>query len=409
MKQRLIDLLRKHPRVFGVMVFLHSSLKTVSSGYLRKYMFNPEGKSVLPDTAWIDLTYKCNLRCEQCAQAHDMSHEKSKLLQNAQQFHELNLEEWKSVVNELKAAGIKGITLSGGEIFLLGFTRDLIKHIRSNDLDLAIATNGTLLTREAAEDLIDLRVSTVSISLEGPEEIHNKICQNPKAFENALTGLEHLRKIKESKQSARPNLALGVTLTSSNYLSLEHLPEIAKQFGAEVRIGMLNYRLPGKDSIPAVGDKGDDLNLPERLRTMDFGMLRNSWQRLMLKAKELNVLTYTIPLHMGIEEIIRWYSDPDYSYTTKCLAPWNFVYIDPYGRLLNCMLGNVMGDLTTVSVAEAYNSAAYREFRRRLRNHGLYKTCSRCCMLNNRVWSLAPNLTSPGGLGETAQEESNGS
>jgi sulfatase maturation enzyme AslB (radical SAM superfamily) len=253
-------------------------------------------------------------------------------------------------------------------------------------------------------------VSTVSISLEGPEEIHNRICKNPKAFENALTGLEHLRKIKESKQSARPNLALGVTLTSSNYLSLEHLPEIAKQFGAEVRIGMLNYLLPGNESIPAVGDKGDDLNLPERLRAMDFDKLRNSWQRLMLKAKELNVLTYTIPLRMDIDEIIRWYSDPGYSYATKCLAPWNFVYIDPYGRLLNCMLGNVMGDLTTVSVAEAYNSAAYREFRNRLRNRGLYKTCSRCCMLSNRVWSLAPNLTNArAAQGETAPEESNGS
>jgi len=104
------------------------------------------------------------------------------------------------------------------------------------------------------------------------------------------------------------------------------------------------------------------------------------------------VFTYTIPLHMDIDEIIRWYSDPDYSYAAKCLAPWNFIYIDPYGRLLNCMLGSAMGDLRTVSVAEAYNSVAYREFRTGLRNHGLYKTCSRCCMLSNRVWSLVPNL-----------------
>lgn len=405
MKQSLIDLLRKYPRLFEVMVLLHSTFKTVSRGYIRKYMFNPEGKSVLPDTAWIDLTYKCNLRCEQCPQAHDMRHETSKLLQNAQQLRELNLDEWKSVVDDLKAAGIKGIVLSGGEIFLLPLISDLIRHIRSNDLDLAIATNGTLITREAAENLIDLRVSTVSISLEGPEEVHNRICKNPKAFENALAGLEHLRKIKESKQSTRPNLALGVTLTSSNYLSLEHLPEIAKQFGAEIRIGMLNYSLPGDGPSPSVSDKGDNLSLPEHLRTIDFDRLRNSWQRLMLKAEELNVLTYTIPLHMGIDEIIRWYSDPSYSYATKCLAPWNFVYIDPYGRLLNCMLGNVMGDLKTVSVAEAYNSAAYREFRNRLRKCRLYKTCSRCCMLSNRVWSLVPNLTSGrASLGKPAPE-----
>jgi radical SAM protein with 4Fe4S-binding SPASM domain len=306
----------------------------------------------------------------------------------------MKLDEWKSVVDELKATGIKGIALSGGEIFLLEFSRDLIRHIRSKDLDLAIATNGTLLTPEAAEDLVDLQVSTVSISLEGPEEIHNNICKRPKAFEHALEGLGHLLKSKQAKCSTRPNLALGVTLTSSNYLHLEHLPAIAKQFGAEIRIGMLNYLLPADEPGPSVSDKGDDLNLPEHLRAMDFDQLRHSWRAFMLKAKELNVLTYTIPLHMRIDEIIRWYSDPDYSYATRCLAPWNFVYIDPYGRLLNCMLGSAMGDLRTTSVIEAYNSQAFREFRKRLRNHGLYKGCSRCCMLSNRVWSLVPNLSS---------------
>jgi len=410
MKQRLTDLFRKCPRLFAVMVFLHSTFRTVTSGYIRKYIFDLHGRSVLPETAWIDLTYKCNLRCEQCPQAHDRRQEQSRLLQNAEQIPGLGLDEWKSIVDGLKAAGIKGIALSGGEIFLLGFTRDLIRHIRSNDLDLAVATNGTLLTPEAAEDLVDLRVSTVSISLEGPEEIHNSICKSPKAFEHALAGLEYLRKSKESRQSTRPNLALGVTLTSSNYLHLEHLPEIAKRFGAEIRIGMLNYLLPGAGPRPSVSDKGDNLNLPEHLRSMDFNVLRNSWQKLMLRAKEFNVLTYTIPLHMGIDEIIRWYSDPDYSYATKCLAPWNFVYIDPYGRLLNCMLGSAMGDLRTASVAEAYNSGAYSEFRIRLRNHGLYKTCSRCCMLSNRVWSLVPNLTHARASQEKpAQEESHDS
>ncbi|MBI4965610.1 MAG: radical SAM protein [Desulfomonile tiedjei] len=394
MKQRLIDLLRKYPRLFQVMVFLHSTITTVTSGYIRKYMFARDGKSVLPETAWIDLTYRCNLRCEQCPQAHDLRHEDSRMLQYAEKLSELKLDEWKSVIDDLKTSGVKGIALSGGEIFLLGFAGDLIRHIRSNGLDLAIATNGTLLTPETAEDLVDLRVSTVSISLEGPEEIHNRICKNPRSFENALRGLEALRKSKESRQSTRPNLALGVTLTSSNYLHLEHLPQIAKQFRAEVRIGMLNYSLPGNGPSPSASDKGDDLDLPKHLRTMDFEKLRESWQRLTLRAKELDVLTYTIPMHMGIDEIIRWYSDPDYAYAAKCLAPWNFVYIDPYGRLLNCMLGNTMGDLRIASVAEVYNSAVYREFRNELRSCGLYKACSRCCMLSNRVWSLVPNLTS---------------
>jgi len=394
MKQRLIDLLRKYPRLFGVMVFLHSAVGTLLSGYVRKYVFDSRGASVLPSTAWLDLTYKCNLRCEQCPQANDMRHRNSRLIGNSGKLHELDLTEWKSLVDGLKSAGIKGIALSGGEIFLLGITRDLIKHIRSRNLDLAIATNGTLLTPEAAEDMVELRVSTVSVSLEGPEEVHNRICKNPRAFEQAIKGLEQLREAKRSKRSNRPNLALGVTLTSSNYLHLEHLPGIAKQFGAEIRIGMLNYFLHEADPTPSSSDKGDDLDLPEHLRSMDFGLLRDSWRRFLLSAKELNVLTYTIPLRMDINEIIKWYSDPLYSYAAKCLAPWNFVYIDPYGRLLNCMLGNAMGDLRTTSVAEAYNSPAYREFRRTLRYHMLYRNCSRCCLLSNRVWSLAPNLTS---------------
>lgn len=393
MKQRLIDLLRQWPGLFKIMLFLHSTFKTLTSRYIWKYVFDPKGRSVIPAAAWIDLTYKCNLRCEQCSQANDLMRDDSRLRQKAQQFEELSLEQWKSLIDRLKDAGVSGVALSGGEIFLLGYTRDLVRHIRSRDLGLAIATNGTLLTREIAEEMVDLKVSTVSISLEGPEEIHNEICRSPQAFEQAVRGLRHLSEAKEAKRSTRPNLALGITLSSSNYLHLDYLPDVGRQFGAEIRVGMLNFYLGGSDPMPPESDKGDDTNLPERLRDMDFDQLRKGWNRFLSRAKELNVLIYTVPLHMGVDEIIRWYSDPGYSYARKCLAPWNSVYIDPYGRLLNCMLGNSVGDLRISTLDEAYNSEAYCEFRRKLRAQGLYRSCSRCCLLSNRLWGLIPHLS----------------
>jgi len=375
------------------MVFGHSALKTATSRYIWKYALDPGGRSVIPSAAWIDLTYKCNLRCEQCSQANALMRDDSRLRKNALHFRELTLDQWKSVVDRLKDAGVKAVALSGGEIFLLEFTRKLVNHIRSRDLGLAIATNGTLLTRELAQELVDLQVSTVSISIEGPEEVHNRICRNPRAFEQALRGIRYLFEAKKVKQSARPNLALGVTLSSSNYLHLDYLPDVAKNFGAEIRVGMLNFSLRGGDPMMPESDKGDDTDLPEELRTMDFRQLRSSWERFILRADSLNVLTYTVPLHMDIDEIIKWYSDPEYAYAGKCLAPWNSVYIDPYGRLLNCMLGNAMGDLTTTPLAEAYNSEAYCSFRKGLRTHRLYRSCSRCCLLNNRLWGLMPDLT----------------
>jgi MoaA/NifB/PqqE/SkfB family radical SAM enzyme len=157
---------------------------------------------------------------------------------------------------------------------------------------------------------------------------------------------------------------------------------------------MLNYWLSDEQTPEPYRDKGDDLSLPGQLRNMDVQFLRENWQRLMSASRELKVLTYTVPFGMTVDEIIRWYSDPEYAYAAKCLAPWNFVYIDPYGRLLNCMLGNAVGDLKATSVGEAYNSQAFCEFRKNLRERGLYRSCARCCLLNNRLWSFVPNFTS---------------
>lgn len=85
------------------------------------------------------LTYRCNHTCEMCSS--------NKLYQKER--HTLTLDQWKKVVDELKALGCSHFDLTGGEPTLTGleFLQNLVKYInRNRDCIVSLATNGTLVT-----------------------------------------------------------------------------------------------------------------------------------------------------------------------------------------------------------------------------------------------------------------------
>jgi MoaA/NifB/PqqE/SkfB family radical SAM enzyme len=83
--------------------------------------------------------------------------------------------------------------------------------------NIQIPSNGFLVERTVARAEETLkktkraRIST-GVSLDGPEEIHNRIRQNPQSFERAVLTFRELKKLKPQY----PNLSVGVALTVSS-------------------------------------------------------------------------------------------------------------------------------------------------------------------------------------------------
>ena len=163
-------------------------------------------KRGLPVNLIFFVTCKCNLLCTHCFYWEELNKRKN----------ELNLDEIERISRSLP--NLLSLSLTGGEPYLRPDLPQIAAafETNSNVRNIQIPSNGLLVDRtlQQAEKLLRrvrrARVCT-GVSLDGPEEIHNAIRQNPRSFERALETLEGLKGLKPHF----PNLSVGVALTVS--------------------------------------------------------------------------------------------------------------------------------------------------------------------------------------------------
>ena len=92
-------------------------------------------KNLLPLTALVELTYKCNLDCICC---YNVRNEKPLL----------TLQEYDVLFSDLRKEGTFILTLSGGEPLMRKDFFDILDLVRKHGFGFRIFTNGTLLNEE---------------------------------------------------------------------------------------------------------------------------------------------------------------------------------------------------------------------------------------------------------------------
>lgn len=163
-------------------------------------------KRGLPVSLIFFVTSRCNLLCTHCFYWEELNKEKN----------ELALDEIERITRSLP--NLLTVSLTGGEPYLRPDLPEIAECFERNSRvrNLQIPSNGLLVDKTAAraEELLRrvrrARVCT-GVSLDGPEEIHNRIRQNPRSFRKALETLRELKKLKPHF----PNLSVGVALTVS--------------------------------------------------------------------------------------------------------------------------------------------------------------------------------------------------
>lgn len=355
------------------------------------YMFDRKGRTPFRSHAFLDLTYTCNLQCKMCPQANDRCKDDSMINKDARNLKPLSQQEWLAVIAELAEIGCKNVTFSGGEPFLVSFLPDLIIMARKMNLDVGVVTNGMLINEKMANFLVDQNVSFVNISLEGSEEIDNQIKGNAGSYAGAISALNLINRAKKKKNSRFPDLRILPTLLSINYKHLHCLPEIANKFRAAIGVSVFQFFLNDRDITIFSNDKGEERLLPSYLREIEPHDFKQCWQEFISNVKKYNV-NVKIAGRMTPTEIIKWYTDPNYVYSEKCLGPWSSIMIDPYGRMLTCMIGKSIGSVRSHSIEKLLNSNEYCDFRKELRRQKSFKFCARCCQLSNPLWTYIPRL-----------------
>jgi MoaA/NifB/PqqE/SkfB family radical SAM enzyme len=170
-----------------------------------------------PRLVFWELTTGCNLRCIHCrATATELCSP-----------DDLGFGACARIIEELAAFAPFILVFSGGEPL---FRRDVLRLARlatDRGIRVALATNGTLVTAELAQQIRDAGVQRVAISLDGPDAAtHDSFRGMPGAFDKALQGFEHLKQIGMSLQ-------INSTVAKHNAAKLPDTLDLALKLGAD--------------------------------------------------------------------------------------------------------------------------------------------------------------------------------
>jgi AdoMet-dependent heme synthase len=187
---------------------------TMPSGQPAQHSAKQEFK---PRLIFWEVTKGCNLRCIHCrATATELSSPT-----------DLPTSRALDIIDQIAAHSNPILVLSGGEPLYRSDIFQLATYARDKGLRVALATNGTLVTKEVARMISDSGIKRVSISLDGADALtHDSFRGIPGAFEAALHGFRNLKDVGMSVQ-------INMTIARHNADQLPRVLELAKTVGAD--------------------------------------------------------------------------------------------------------------------------------------------------------------------------------
>lgn len=176
---------------------------------------------IYPIYVEISLSSFCNHNCKFCA--FDYLRKKGEFA---------NFKNLKKAIKEMAKGGVKSVNFSGeGEPLLYPKIVEIIQYAKSQGIDVALTTNGSLLEKSLAEKILPsltwLRVSLDAATPKTHFQIHRS--KFPE-FEKILKNLEAAVKIKRKKKL---NCTLGgqMVLLPENFKEVVLLAKLLKKIG----------------------------------------------------------------------------------------------------------------------------------------------------------------------------------
>lgn len=200
----------------------------------------------------MNITKKCNLRCEQC---FSDSGECIK--------EELTKEYYYKLFDDMNKNGTFFICLGGGEPFTREDLFDILEYGKSKQLAISIVSNGLLLNKEKLLKLNEMDLDYLWISFEGMKENHEKL-RGASTFDRTIDILRLMKEYYKGKK------ALRMSINNSNIGDINGLVKIAEDFDFDlIRFTpLLSFgRAEGKNLVIDANQYIEFLNLVKNIKT----------------------------------------------------------------------------------------------------------------------------------------------
>ncbi|MDI6826349.1 MAG: radical SAM protein [Candidatus Aenigmarchaeota archaeon] len=310
---------------------------------------------VIPRFINFGLTHRCNLRCNICETYEE----------NPKVEDELTIEELKKTISEIGNWGDINISFAGGEPLIR--KEDLlecIKHAKKKKLTTHVTTNGLLLTKRIAKEIVNSGLDYLQISLDGSTKETNDYIRDKGSFDGAMKAIDYILEAKNNNDS---NLRLSITtvVTDVNLDELLDIYVIVKEKDLhEVAYNPYN--------IDTSYMKSKDYDEDEFwVQDKNIKKLRKICEELIeLKKKEGKIGTPFLTLKLMPE----YFKKKQRFNSGICLAGFSYMYIKPNGYVDICGKGPSL-NVRDHNIKEIWYSLTFAKTRL------LIRKCRRPCLM----------------------------
>jgi radical SAM protein with 4Fe4S-binding SPASM domain len=365
----------------------------------------------MPTFVQLRVTNLCNLRCKMCGQwgdtgiyrsdgfsasATDGQTEAVRIRELIGLNRQMALPDYVRLLDEV-APWQPIISLFGGEPLLYPDILPLVREIKKRALTCTIITNGGRL-EEYARELVEAGIDSIAISIDGPEEVHNRIRGKSDAYKKAVDGARAIARWREKLKKPMP---MQIAILPVTELNLEAIPAAIEAL-RELPIDTINVGL--RWFVPkAVGAEY------ESVMRETFGVSGDSWKGFEFDAKVMNgsrtrQMTDLVRLLKTLKrrrfldsargkpwtsfvpdvrpaDVPEYFSDFSKTFGHNlCPVAWYFAQVEPDGDVTFCgdFPDYVIGNVRKQTFREVWVGEKANRFREKLAKEPL-PICNRCC------------------------------
>lgn len=346
------------------------------------YWLSRDGRARPPRTLYWSINSVCNLHCKMCdvgTPNPDSNFYKNLRIEGRPV--DIPIELFRSVIDEV-APFRSMISITSTEPLLYRSIGDAVAYARNRELEVAVTTGAYNLPARA-DELVEARLSRVTVSLDGPPKLHNEIRGRKDSFERAAEGIV---RIKESAERAGNGVEVVVsfTTTNMNYHALVSFHDAVRELPVDrINFTYMSYVTQGMadehnkiwgEKYTATVNCLNDATSPERV---DVDVLASQMEAVVSRRDRR---VQFLP-HLSRDELRTFFLRPgEFLGAQRCMVNWFIAEIIangdviPYTRCYSIKLGNVHD----TPFMEIWNGENMRAWRRELRKQGRFPACTRC-------------------------------
>ena len=201
---------------------------------------------------FLELTLNCNEHCFHCgSRCGDVRSD------------ELSLAQYRALLEQVRrdfAGELPRICITGGEPMLRRDFKEIVNMIHDMGFRWGMTSNGTLIDADSAHMLMEAGMGTISISIDGTRQTHDRFRRSPGAYDRAMRGIKAL-----IEEGGFKSIQVTTVIHKGN------IDELDEMFRIMDGIDIDSWRVIGMEPIGRARDFPDLLpDASDQRRIMDF-------------------------------------------------------------------------------------------------------------------------------------------